>query len=70
MQLDDLTGKDRDGEHNLLERPQVSEDEKKVVADSTSSTDQGGYFVFQNEVGMDLETSQVTTCHFELAMLR
>ena len=40
-QLNDTTGKHRDGEHNPLERPQVSEDEDKVVADGTSHAGQG-----------------------------
>ena len=70
VQPDDMTGKHRDGDHNPLERLQVSEKEEKVVVDGTSSTDQGGDFVFQTEVGMDLETSQVAARHFELAMFR
>ena len=70
VQADDLTGKHRDVERNPLERPQVSEDEDKVVADGTSHADQGGDFVFQTEVGMDLEISQITARHFELAMFR
>ena len=41
VQLGDMTGKHRDGEHNPLERPQVFEDEDKVVADSTSHAGQG-----------------------------
>ena len=35
-----------------------------MVADGTSHVDQGGDFVFQTEVGMDLETPQVTARHF------
>ena len=41
-----------------------------MVADVTSSTDQGGDLVFQTEAGMNLETSQVAALHFELAMFR
>ena len=70
MQPDVLTAKHRDGERNPLERPQVSEDEDKVVADKTLRADQEGDFVFQTEVEMNLETSQVAARHFELAMFR
>ena len=59
-----MTGKHRDGEHNPLERPQVSEKEDKMIADGTSHADQGGIFDFQAEVGMDLETAQVAARHF------
>ena len=45
VQPDDMMGKHRDGEHNPLERPQASDEEEKVVADGTSSTDQGEDFV-------------------------
>ena len=38
------------------ERPQALEEEDKVIDDGTSHVDQGGDFVFQTEVGMDLET--------------
>ena len=70
VQPDGMMERHRDGEHNPLERLQVSEDQAKVVADGTSSTDQGGDFVFQIEVGMDHEPSQVTARHFELTMFR
>ena len=70
VQPDDLTGKHRDGEQNPLGRPQVLENEDKVVADGTSHADKGGGSVFQTEVGMDLETSQVAARHFESAMFR
>ena len=70
VQPDGVVGRHRDGEHNPLERPQVLEEEEKVVADGTSSTDQGGNVVFQVEVGMDHETPQVAARHFELAMFR
>ena len=36
VQPNDMTGKHLDEEHNPLERPQVPEKEKKVVADGTS----------------------------------
>ena len=64
VQPDDLTGKHRDREKNPLKRPQVSEDEDKVIADGTSHANQRGTFVFQAEVGMDLESSQVAARHF------
>ena len=68
VQPDDMRGRHRDGEHNPQERPRASHEEK-VVADGTSSTDKGGDFVSQTEVGMDHEASQVAARHFELAML-
>ena len=46
VQPDDLMGRHLDGEHNSLERQQVSEDEEKVVADGTLSTDQGRVLCF------------------------
>ena len=64
VQPDDMTSKHRDGEQNPLERPQVSENEDKVVADGTSHADQGEIFVFQAEVRMNLETSQVAARRF------
>ena len=70
VQSDDMMGRHRDGEHKPLEQPQVSNDEEKVVADSTSSTDKGGDFISQTEVGMDHEASQVAARHFELAIFR
>ena len=70
VQPDDMTGKHRDGDHNLLERPQVSEKKEKLVSDVTSPADQGGDFVFQTEVGMNLEISKVAAHHFELTMFR
>ena len=70
VQPDDMMGRHRDGEHNPLERPQASEKESQTVTDGTSHLDQGRDFVFQTEVGMDLETSQVTAHHFELVMFR
>ena len=59
-----MTGKNRDGGHNPLERPQVSEKKDKVVTDGTSHADQGEKIVFQVEIGMDLETPQVATRRF------
>ena len=41
-----------------------------MIADGISHADQGGDFVFQTEVGMDLEISQVAARHFKLAMFR
>ena len=40
-----------------------------MVADIALHSDQGGDFVFQTEVGMNLEVSQVAARHFELAMI-
>ena len=60
LQPDDITGNHRGGEHNPLE----------MVVDGTSSTDQGEYFVFQTEVGMNLETLQVAARHFALPIDR
>ena len=41
-----------------------------MVADGTLHSDQGRDFIFQTEVGMNLEASQVAARHFELAMFR
>ena len=41
VQVDDVTGKHRDGKHNPLERPQASKEEDKVVEDGTSHASQG-----------------------------
>ena len=68
VQHDDMVGRHRDGKHNSHERPRASEEEEKVVADGTSSTDKGGDFVSQTEVGTDHEASQIAARHFELAM--
>ena len=71
VQPDDMiVGRHHDGKHNPLERPQASEEEDKMIANDPSHMDQGGDFVFQTEVGMNLEASQVTARHFELAMFR
>ena len=70
VQPDDMTGKYRDRDHNPLERPQVSDKEENAVTDDISSTDQGADFVYQSKVGMNLEASQVTARHFELAIFR
>ena len=48
---DDIAGKHRDGEHKPLERPQVSEDEDKVVASDTLHAGQGDNFVFKSRLG-------------------
>ena len=70
VQSDDMTGKHRDEDHNPLQRPHVLKDEDKVIANGTSHADQGGDFVLQTEVGMNLKTSQVVASHFELAMFQ
>ena len=51
VQPDDMIGRHRDGEHNPLERLEASEEEENVVADRTSSTDQGEEFVFKSRSG-------------------
>ena len=71
VQPDDIiVGRYRDVKHNPLERPQASEEEDKMIANDPSHVDQGEDFVFQTEVGMNLEASQVAARHFELAMFR
>ena len=70
VQPDDVMGRHRDEEHNPQERPRASEEEEKVVADGTSSTDEGGDFISQTEVGVDHEPPQVAARHFKLAMFR
>ena len=65
VQPDDMTGKHRNGEQNPLERAQSSEDEDKMVADGTPHVNQKSNFVFQAEVWIDLEPSQVDGRHFE-----
>ena len=59
VHLDDIMERHRDGEHNPPERPRASEEEENMVADGTSSTDKGGDFVSQTEVGTDYEASQI-----------
>ena len=68
VQPDDTMGRHQDGEHNPQERPRASEEEEEVVADDLSSTDKGGEYISQTEVGMDHEPSQVAARHFELTM--
>ena len=41
-----------------------------MVADGTSSTDEGGNFVSQTEVETDNEATQLADRHFELAMVK
>ena len=41
-----------------------------MVADGTSSTDQGEDFVFQTEVGEDPESPPVTACHIAVQIDR
>ena len=63
-------GGHRDGKNSPQERPRASEEEKKVVADDTSSTDEGGDFISLTEVGTDHEPSQLADRHFELVIFR
>ena len=67
---DDMAGKHRDGEQNPLDRPQVMEKEENVVANRTSHAGQRQNVVFQAEVEMDLEASQVAARHFVLPIDR
>ena len=55
LQPNDLIRGHRDGESSPQERPQVLEGEEKVVANGTPSTDEGGDFISQTEVGTDNE---------------
>ena len=68
VQPDDTMRGHRDGENSPQERPRASEEEKKVVANGTPSTDEGGDFIFQTEGKMDHEPTQLADRHFELAM--
>ena len=67
---DDTMGGHRDGENSPQERPRASEEEEKVVANGTPSTDKGGGFISQTEVGIDNEPLQLADCHFELVVFR
>ena len=51
VQLNDIMGLHRDGEHNPLERSRASEEKEKVVADGTSSIDQEGDFFSKSRLG-------------------
>ena len=70
VQPNDMTVRHRDGKHSPLERPQASDEEEKMAADGTSSTDQEGDFVFQTEGGKDSETPQIATHYFALVIDR
>ena len=51
VQPDDMMWGHREGENSPQERPRASEEEEKMVIDGTSSTDEGGDFISQTEVG-------------------
>ena len=70
MQFDDTMGGQRDGENSPQERPRDSEEEEKVVANCTPSTDEGGGFISQTEVEMDHKPSQSADRHSELVIFR
>ena len=70
VQPDDVMGGYRDGENSPQERPRASEEEEKVVANSTPSTDEGGDFISRTEVGTDKEPLQLADRHFELVISR
>ena len=61
-------GGHRDGENSLQERPRASDGEEKVAADGISSTDEGGNFISQAEVGTDNEVTHIVDHFFELAI--
>ena len=65
-----MMGGHRDSGNSPQERPRASEEEEKVVVDGTSSTDEGGDFSPQTEVGTDHEPSQLADRHFELVIFR
>ena len=46
-------GEHRDGENSPQERPRASEEEEKVAANGTPSTDEGVDFISRTEVGTD-----------------
>ena len=69
VQPDDVTGGHRDGENFPQEQPRASEEEEKVVANGTLSTDEGGDFISQTEIGTDNEETQLADRQFELAIL-
>ena len=69
VQPDDVTGGHRDGQNSPRERPRASKEEEKMVADDTSSTDEGGDFVSQTEAETDNEATQLADRYFELAMV-
>ena len=70
MQPDDVIGGYRDGENSPQEQPRASEEEEKVVANGTPSTDEGEDFISQTEVGTDNEPLQLADRHFELVNFR
>ena len=57
VQPGDTMGGHRNGENSPQERPRASEEEEKVVVDGTSSTEEGGDFISQTEVGVDNEAT-------------
>ena len=70
MQPDDMMGVYRDGETSPQERPRASEEEENMVVDGTSSTDEGGYRIFQTKVETNNEPLQLADRHFELTIHR
>ena len=69
VQPDDTMGGHRDGENRPQERPRApEEEEEKVVANGTPSTDKGGDFISQTEVEMDHEPTTLADRHFKLVM--
>ena len=72
VQPDDTMKGHRDGENSPQERPRASEEEEKVVANGTPSTDEGGDFISQTKVGTrtDNEATQLADLQFELVIFR
>ena len=60
----------RDGENSPQERPRASEEKEEVAANDTPSTDEGGDFISQTEVGIDNKPLQLAHRHFELVIFR
>ena len=60
----------RDGENSPQKRPRASEEKEKVIANSTPSTDEGGYFISQTKVEIDNEPLQLADRHFGLVIFR
>ena len=67
VQPGDMMGGHRDGENSSQGRPRASEEGKKMVANGTSSTDEGGDFISQTEVETDNEATQLADPFFGLA---
>ena len=70
VQPNDTMRGHRDEENSPQERPRASEEEEKMVANGTPSTDEGGDFISQTKVETDNEPVQLADRHFELVISR